>query len=283
MNHQDAPAVAQICQRLDGIPLALELAAARIRVFSPEQIAARLDDRFHLLTGGSRTALPRQQTLRAMIDWSYDLLSEEEQNLLRRLSVFSGGWTFEAAEAICPELDVLSLLTQLVNKSLVTVDEQTSQTRYRLLETIRQYAHDKLSKKGEEESSRRSHYEYFTRLAHEAEPHLRNKDIQQWQVKLEADSDNLRAAMEWGLANDPEQFLDLVGSLALFESSRVFLVSWRAWVKEAIDRINALPPVDDETTMHRKRLEAKGWLTAGLLALNWGEIPAARRDIHQEY
>jgi predicted ATPase/class 3 adenylate cyclase len=124
LTNQNASSIAQICSRLDGIPLALELAAARLAIFSAEQIATRLDDRFKLLTGGSRTALPRQQTLRALIDWSYDILSEGERALLRPLSVFAGGWTFEAAEAVSPELDVLNLLTQLINKSLVIVDEQ---------------------------------------------------------------------------------------------------------------------------------------------------------------
>jgi tetratricopeptide (TPR) repeat protein len=275
LTEQDAPAIAQICQRLDGIPLALELAAARIRVFAPEQIAARLDNRFHLLTGGSRTALPRQQTLRAMIDWSYDLLSEEEKKLLRRLSVFSGGWTFEAAEGVCPELDVMNQLSQLINKSLVIVDEPTGQTRYRLLETIRQYAHDKLTVLDEEPDARNRHLNYFMKLAQEAEPHFRNTDIQQWQFQLEADADNLRAAMEWGLDHDPEQFLNLVGSLALFEGSRVFMVSGRFWVKDAIARMEALPGVEGENSLRRERIKAKGWLTAGMLAFNWGEIPAA--------
>ena len=144
VSDKNASFVAQICRRLDGIPLALELAAARITVFSVEQIASRLDDRFRLLTGGSRTALPRQQTLRALIDWSYDMLSEEERALLRRLSVFAGGWTFEAADAICSKHDVMNLLTQLVNKSLVIFDDEGSEPRYRMLETVRQYARDKL-------------------------------------------------------------------------------------------------------------------------------------------
>ncbi len=131
--------------------MALELATARIAVFSPEEIAARLDDRFKLLTGGSRTALERHQTLRALIDWSYDLLSDEERRLFRQLSVFAGGWTFEAAQAVCSELDVLNLLTQLVNKSLVMVEEHAEGTRYRLPKTIRQFARDKLFESGEAE------------------------------------------------------------------------------------------------------------------------------------
>ena len=158
LNEHNAPAVAQICQRLDGIPLALELAAARVGMLTPEQIAARLDDRFRLLTGGSRTALPRQQTLRSLIDWSYDLLSEPERLLFCQLSVFVGGWSLEAAEAVCPDLDVLELLAQLVKKSLVVAEEGEDQaaTRFRLLETIRQYARDQLLETGAVERGARS-------------------------------------------------------------------------------------------------------------------------------
>src|SRR5581483_10076360 len=161
LSEKNASFVAQICRRLDGIPLALELAAARITVFSVEQIASRLDDRFRLLTGGSRTALPRQQTLRALIDWSYDLLTEEERALLRRLSIFAGGWTFDAADAICAKHDVLNILTQLVNKSLVIFDEEGSEPRYRMLETVRQYARDKLLERGESEEARNAHLDFF--------------------------------------------------------------------------------------------------------------------------
>jgi non-specific serine/threonine protein kinase len=155
---QSAPALAEICRRLDGIPLAIELAAARVRVFSVEQIAARLDDRFRLLTAGQRTAMPRRRTLRATVDWSYALLSEPERALLRRLSVFAGGWAFEAAEAVAAgdgihPYAVLDLLAQLVDKSLVIAEELRGAVRYRLLETIRQYARDRLPEAGEAERS----------------------------------------------------------------------------------------------------------------------------------
>ena len=168
---ENAPAIAQICSRLDGIPLAIELAAARVRVLNVEQISGRLDNRFRLLTGGSRTAMPRHQTLRALIDWSYDLLPEAEQALLGRLSVFAGGWTLEAAEAICsgdgiePD-EILDLFIQLENKSLVNSDHaQNSEPRYHLLETIRQYARGKLLEAGGGERVREQHLEYFLKLA----------------------------------------------------------------------------------------------------------------------
>jgi predicted ATPase/class 3 adenylate cyclase len=145
---ENAPAIAHICRHLDGIPLAIELAASRIRLFTPEQIAERLDHRFRLLTGGGRTATRRQQTLRALIDWSYDLLSDLEQAMFRRLSVFVGGWSFEAAEAVCSDFDVLDLLAALVNKSLVVVEHRGNENRYGFLETMRQYAREKLDEAG---------------------------------------------------------------------------------------------------------------------------------------
>jgi predicted ATPase/DNA-binding SARP family transcriptional activator len=176
VTNANAPAVAQICQHLDGIPLAIELAAARIRALSPDQIAARLDDRFNLLTGGSRTALPRHQTLRAAMDWSYDLLSESERVLLQRLSVFAGGWTLEAAEAVCAEenASLLDVLTSLIDKSLVVVEEKDVEMRYRLLEMIRQYTHEKLHESGESQAVRDRHLEYFLSLAEEGEPYVKS-------------------------------------------------------------------------------------------------------------
>ena len=206
LTEQNAGAVTEICRRLDGIPLAIELAAARVRVLSVEQIAARLDDRFRLLTGGSRTAMPRQQTLQAAMDWSYDLLSDGERSLLRRLSVFMGGWDLEAAEAIClsegiEDLDVLDLLSRLVDKSLVVVEQPTSQEaagrakiRYRLLETVRQYASGKLMEAGETELVRDSHLDYFLRLAEETEPKMFGPQAKVGLDRLEGEHDNLRAS-----------------------------------------------------------------------------------------
>jgi predicted ATPase/class 3 adenylate cyclase len=203
LNDHNASAVAQICQRLDGIPLALELAAARVGMLSPQQIANRLDDRFRLLTGGSRTALPRQQTLRSLIDWSYDLLTEGERQVFRHLSVFVGSWSLEAAEAVCPELDVLSLLAGLVQKSLVVADESADEvtTRFRLLETIRQYAREKLEHSGETQLVASRHARFFAQLAEEAEAFLRGgQEIIAWLQRLESEHGNLRAALDWCLS-----------------------------------------------------------------------------------
>ena len=205
---QNAHFVTQICRRLDGIPLALELAAARAKVLSMEQIAMRLDDRFNLLTSGSRTALPRQQTLRAATDWSHDLLTDKERILFRRLSIFAGGWTLEAAELVCSgdgveASEVLDLLTRLVDKSLVIMQEQEGEARYRMLETIRQYAREKLMVAGEEgEPIKARHLAFFTQLALTAEPALEETNQVVWLNRLEMEHDNLRAALSWAWEHD---------------------------------------------------------------------------------
>jgi predicted ATPase/DNA-binding SARP family transcriptional activator/predicted negative regulator of RcsB-dependent stress response len=211
--------VAAICARLDGIPLALELAAARLKMLSVKQIAARLDARFDLLTNGSRTALPRHQTLRATMDWSYDLLSDEECALLRRLSVFAGGWTLEAAEAICAEdnSSVLDSMTALIDKSLVVVDQTDIAMRYRMLETVHEYAGEKLIASGEAEVIRDRHLDFFIAFAEEIEPKLRGAEQFQWLDRLAIEHDNLRAALEWSRGDGRVQRgLRLAGALAWF-------------------------------------------------------------------
>ncbi len=206
----NAAAVAAVCVRLDGIPLALELAAARLGSLSVPEISARLDQRFRLLTGGSRTALPRHQTLRALIDWSYDLLSPGEQVVLDRLSVFAGGWTLEAAEAVTSAGDaggwqVLDHLAALVGKSLVLAEEIRGSTRYRLLETVRHYAAERLALRlgAELGQARAAHRDYFLALVQTAGVHLRGPDEAVWLDRLEAEFDNIRAALAFSLA-DPD-------------------------------------------------------------------------------
>ncbi|MFI6047322.1 BTAD domain-containing putative transcriptional regulator [Nocardia sp. NPDC051321] len=194
----------RVCRALDGMPLAIELAAARLRTMSLDQLAHRLDDRFRLLTGGSRTALPRHKTLRAVVDWSWELLTDAERVVLRRLSVFSGGASLEAAERVCAgtkvERDqVDELLTALVEKSLlVTVSD--SAPRYRMLGTIKEYAEQRLAEAGESELTRRAHLTYFTELTETAEPHLRRAEQLAWLTTLEAEHDNIAAAMRGALA-----------------------------------------------------------------------------------
>ncbi len=200
LTEANAAAVTEICLRLDGIPLALELAAARLRALSVENIAARLEDRFRLLAGGDRTALPRQQTLRALIDWSYDLLTDRERILFRRLAVFSGGWTLEAAEAVCADgeiedADVLDLLAQLVDKSLVVVENQSG--RYRLLETVRQYALERLAEPGEEAATHARHLAFCVGFAEKARSELLGPQQGEWLARLDVERENLLSAHAW--------------------------------------------------------------------------------------
>jgi predicted ATPase/class 3 adenylate cyclase len=214
----NALAIAQICRRLDGIPLAIELAAARVKGLTVEQIAARLDDRFNLLSTGNRTSMPRHQTLRATIDWSYNLLSEKERLLLTRLSVFAGGWTVESATEVClliqrEERDVLNLLLNLSDKSLVIAEEQEGETRYRLLETIREYALGKLAESGEERLVRNRHLDFFITLAEQAEQKYRTREQLRWFSAMEKERDNFRAALDYVIhAGQPEVALHLIGA-----------------------------------------------------------------------
>ncbi|GLY35210.1 SARP family transcriptional regulator [Amycolatopsis sp. NBRC 101858] len=191
--------LARVCRALDGMPLAIELAAARLRTMSLEQLANRLDDRFRLLTGGSRTALPRHRTLRAVIDWSWELLSDDERGVLCRLSVFAGGASLEAAERVCASDAAEELLTALAEKSLV-VTEGDQAPRYRMLGTIKEYAEQRLAEAGDTDSARQAHLAYFTELAETAEPHLRRADQLTWLATLDAEHDNIAAAMRGALS-----------------------------------------------------------------------------------
>ncbi len=222
LDDQNAVAVQSVCRRLDGIPLAIELAAAKLRALSVNDIALRLDDRFELLTVGRRAAVPRHQTLTALIDWSYDLLTEHEQGLLGRLSVFAGGWDLEAVERVCSKIvpagtGALDLLISLVEKSLVQADVTRSTTRYRLLETIRQYAAEKLSRKGQIEINevRCAHATVYLDLAETASPHLAGDAQPNWFDRLELELDNIRAALSYWLADRSERAEALRTSVAL--------------------------------------------------------------------
>jgi predicted ATPase/DNA-binding SARP family transcriptional activator len=213
-----APAVRRICERLDGMPLAIELAAARVKTLTPDEIAARLEDRFALLTTGPRTAEARHRTLRATVDWSHELLSEQERALLRRLAVFEGGWTLEAAEAVCADneaADILDLVTRLVDRSLVVADNG----RFGMLETIRAYAAARLTEAGEHDVMRERHARYYTAVAQRIEPALRGPDQGSWLRLLRADDANLRRALEWARGradSDPDLALQLAAALGWY-------------------------------------------------------------------
>lgn len=240
--------MARVCRALDGIPLAIELAAARLRTMSLDQLAHRLDDRFRLLTGGSRTAIPQHRTLRAVVDWSWELLSDAEKMVLCRLSVFSGGASLEAAEQVCAgkveQWEVLELLTALTEKSLLLVTEDEV-PRYRMLETIKQYAADRLAEAGDAESARHAHLAYFTDLAATAEPHLRRAEQLEWLAVLDAEHDNIATAMRGALASG-----DAAGAMGLAAAAGWYwwLGGYKAEGSELVVAAAEVPgEVDDET------------------------------------
>lgn len=269
---QNAAAVAQICQCLDGIPLAIELAAPRIKALSAEQIAARIGDRFRLLTAGSRTAVPRHRTLRALIDSSYELLSRPEQLLLARLSVFAGGWDLEAAEAVCDADAVVDVLAQLVDRSLVQVEERHGEIRYRLLETVRQYAQEKLREAGEEVALRIRHRDYFLAFAERAERQLVGSNALTWFDRIDREHDNLRAALDWceQQPGGAEPGLSLAAALVRFWDVRGYSGEGR----ERLGRLLALAP--DETVARARALHQ-----AGHLCYLLGDMAAARQMLEQ--
>jgi len=276
LTDRNAPAVEQVCRRLDGIPLAIELAAARVPVLNPQQIAARLDDRFRLLTGGSRTALPRYRTLRAMVDWSHARLDEREQVLMRRLAVFAGGWTLEAAEAVCAgeglaSDEVLDVLSGLVAKSLVLTEQHVEEVRYRFLESLREYAVEKLREAGEEPSVQERHRDWFQALAERAEPELGGADSVRWLDRLERDRENLRAALagciERGTAGPG---LRLAGALTRFWLVRGPYREIRAMLSELLASSGAR-----ENAPSIQAARAAALYTAGILAIRQGDCAAA--------
>jgi predicted ATPase/class 3 adenylate cyclase len=273
---ENADSVIQICQRLDGMPLAIELAAARLRMMRASQIAERLDDRFRLLTGGSRIVLPRQQTLEAAIDWSFDLLSDEEKVLFGRLAVFMGGFTLESAEAVCgvDPLDgymVLDLLGHLVDKSLVQAEEKEDGLRYRMLETLRQYARQRLAESAEVETMRRRHAHHFRDLAAEAEPNLRGTDEAYWFRRLDDDLDNIRQAMGWALEAGESQLAQaMAGSLYRYFMYELRFVEGREWAEKAL-------AAGDDPTPER----AGALLAAGTLAQYSFSQEAAMRHLDE--
>jgi non-specific serine/threonine protein kinase len=276
LTEQTISSVVQICHRLDGIPLAIELAAARLAVLSPEQIADRLGDRFRLLTSGGRTVLPRYRTLRALIDWSHELLDASEQILLRRLAVFAGGWTLEAAEAVCAGdglagEEILDLLSALAAKSLIQTEEHAEEVRYRFLESLRAYAAERLRDAGEEPQLRTRHRDWLLALAEQAEPELIGPDTIRWLNRLEDERENLRAATGFCIERgDSDVGLRLVAALARF---------WqiRGPFRETLDVLAALLTcsVADELSAGAQMARIKGLVAAGTLTLRLGDQDTA--------
>jgi len=272
VTNQTAPALAAVCHRLDGIPLAIELAAARVRSLSLDEINTRLDNRFRLLTGGSKAALPRHQTLRALIDWSYDLLGEQERLLLARLSVFAGGWTLEAAEQVASGdgiegWEILDLLSSLIDKSLTIADTRETETRYRLLETVKQYALERLTESRELEPMRVRHRDYFLGLAETAAPRLTGSEQKRWFEVLAEEHDNMRLAIAFCLeeSDRAEAGLRLAVALTRFWEVRGH------WV-EGRKHLSALLGLETEPRPH----VARALLAAGVLSANLNDLTTAR-------
>jgi predicted ATPase/class 3 adenylate cyclase len=274
VSDRNAHAIAEICHRLDGLPLAIELAAARVNVFSPQALLARLEHRLDVLTRGPRDLPVRQQTLRRAIAWSYDLLTPDEQLLFRRLAVFGGGCTVTAIEAVLrsgpdASLDVVDGIASLVDKSLLRQEERTGERRFRMLETIREYALDRLNATGEADRFQRAHADCYLELAEKAESGLLGGERQaEWLDDLKEDHDNLRAALSWFVQHGPaDQGLRLGGALRRFWRSRGYLVEGREWMTALL----SLPGAQARTAARAKALQA-----AGGFANQQGEYAEAR-------
>jgi predicted ATPase len=281
-----ARAIGELCRRLDGIPLAIELAAARVPVLAPDELVARLDDRFRLLTSGSATALPRQQTLRGALDWSHELLDEREQVLFRRLAVFAGGWTLELAEALCvgdaadiqtglDTSEILDLLASLVSQSRVVSEPPPAGTsvRHSLLETVRAYAAERLRAAGEEAQLQRRHRDWFLGWARQAVPYLQGVDQATWVARVEAEHDNLRAALERAASDLDATEVGLQAAVGIerFWSVRGYATEGRRWLRVLLAKAGPTPtPAGVEALRN-----------AAVLALNQGDYVAARALVDQ--
>jgi non-specific serine/threonine protein kinase len=310
----NAPTLAAVCRRLEGIPLAIELAAARVRALSLEQILARLDDRFRLLTGGGRTAPSRQRTLRATLDWSFEFLTSEERVLLRRLAVFAGGATLSAAEAVCGggELEVLDGLGSLVDKSLLRQREQEDgEARFLMLEVVREFALEQLEAHAEARAARLAHAHYFLRLAEGAAPELAGGRQAEWLARLESEHDNLRAALLWLLEHDADASLRLATATRNLWFLHGHFTEGRQWLDAALRRSRTAPaPVRHwalagagnmarlqgdleaarayfEEDLHLSRTTGDALLIGqasnnlGILALNQGDLQTARANFEE--
>ena len=276
LTNENAPAVAEICYRLDGLPLAIELAAARVRVLPPQKMLTELSHRLSFLMGGAHDLPARQKTLRGAIDWSHDLLTGDEQKLFRRLAVFVGGSTLEAIEAVGNienELPVLDTLESLVGKSLVKQTEAHGEPRFSMLETIREYAGDRLLAAGEAERVRDRHRDTFLALAEEAEPKLTGAEQAEWMQRLEEEHENLRAGLEWSLvAAGSRVGLRLCGALQRFWWTRGHLSEGREWCVRVLGKAGSEEPTPER---------AKALNGAGVMACHQTDYPAARA-LHEE-
>jgi predicted ATPase len=277
LTNENAHTISEICQRLDGLPLAIELAAARVKLLSPESILRRLENRLKLLTGGARDLPARQQTVRGTISWSYYLLNKEEQSLLNRLAVFTGGFTLEAAEAMCGvesdvEMEVLDGVGSLVDKSLlVQKDQPDGNSRFRMLEIVKEYSLERLEESGEAEAVRERHARFFLVLAEAAEPELLGARQAEWLIRLEEEHDNLRSALRWSIEHAPETALRLAGAI------------WRLWDRHGhlTEGSRWLGAVLEKTSQTATPARVKALLGAGQMAWQLGDLEAARAFVEE--
>jgi predicted ATPase len=275
ITNENAAQIAQICTRLDGLPLAIELAAARCKLLSPQAMLARLDSRLNTLMGGSRDAPARQQTLRSTIEWSYNLLDEDEKVLFARLAVFRGGRSIEAVEAICTEalpIDVLSGLASLVDKNLVQQKaDSRGEPRFFILETLHEFAWERLNENGESETMRRRHAEHFVALAEQAEPELHLSQQQRWSQLLDIERDNMRLALDWSLQGNIAIGLRLAGALWWNWFTYGYHVEGHQWTQRL------LPRMDEAATLYRPKF----LVATGRMALLHADLPNAERLLLQ--
>jgi non-specific serine/threonine protein kinase len=264
LTNENAQYVAKICARLEGLPLAIELAAARVKILTPQAILIKLENGLKILTGGSKDLPVRQQTMRGAVGWSYELLSEDEKQFFRRLSVFASGFTLEGAEAVCfsnetdeTQVELLDLVTSLVDKSLLVSKEQSSgETRFRMLEIVREYALESLEASGEAEEIRHKHADYFLHLGQKAAWHFQGAESAEWFNRLEEEHNNIRAALRWSLENDVNIATRLAGAVWHFWSVRGHLMEGGDWLKAALVRGSSNIP----KAVRFKLLNALGWL-----------------------
>ena len=271
LTEETIPIVAEICIRLDGLPLAIELAATRIRIFTPHEICARLEHRLRFLTGGAHDLPVRQRTIRGTIEWSYGLLDNEEKTLFHRLGVFMGGWTLDAAQSVCAinnDVDVLSTLESLLDHNLIVHNENENQSRFSMLETIREYALERLAESGEEDVIRRQHARFFLTLGEEAEQWWYTEEQAAWLTRLDMENNNLRAALAWSLDHDLEIGLRLGGTLEGFWNSRGYSQEGHDWLTKVLVKSRMV-----ETGL--KRWQAKALIATCLLAWLQGDLKTA--------
>ena len=282
LDETNTPTVMAICSHLDGMPLAIELAAAQSRFLSPDAILKRLENRFQSLKGGLRDAPARQQTLLNTIDWSYNLLSPGEKTLFARLSVFRGGRSLEAIEAVCADglpMDVFDSLAALVDKSMIRqLEDKLGEPRFVMLETLQEYALERLAESGEAETMRQRHARYFADFVRRAEPHLETARQQEWYSRLETELDNIRTALNWSLAGAaPELGCQMLHDLHFFWIYRGYHVEWQRWIDHALEYN------DDLTPFSRGRLFIDAGVAAHMVLMDYpqGEIlrGASREDI----